>query len=130
MRTNISDHLCIWDICSIFIKTNSRTFVECGVQCELFVKIERKEAIHILNLFLLWTYVTLDTHIYHTRWPRSVLHSINCIRLNDINRLSYYNVKISLVYLDKLCWLKQNLVEQVHQCKVMLGWVSTISFLS
>ena len=25
------------------------------------------------------------------------------------------NVKIRLVYLDKLCWLKQNLVEQEHQ---------------
>ena len=44
-----------------------------------------------------------------------MLQSINCIRL------SYYNVKIRLVYLDKLCWLKPNFVEQVHQCKVMLG---------
>ena len=23
---------------------------------------------------------------------------------------------------DKLCRLKQNFVEQVHQCKVILGW--------
>ena len=68
--------------------------------------------------------------IQRTRWPGAVLQSINYIRLNNINRLIYYNVKIRLVYLDKLCWLKQNLVEQVHQCKVMLGWVSTILFSS
>ena len=42
--------------------------------------------------------------------------------------LSYYNEKIRLFYLDKLCWLKQNLVEQVHQCKVMLGWFRQLFF--
>ena len=34
----------------------------------------------------------------NTKWPGTVLQSINCIRLNNINRLSYYNVKIRLVY--------------------------------
>ena len=45
-----------------------------------------------------------------TRWPGAVPQSINCIRLNDINRLSYYNIKTSLVDLDNLCWLKQNIL--------------------
>ena len=44
--------------------------------------------------------------------------------------MSYYNVKIWLVYFDKSCWLKQNLVEEVHQCKVMLGWVRQFFFSS
>ena len=57
------------------------------------------------------------------RWQGAVLQSINCIRL------SYYNVKIRLLYLDKLCWLKQKLVEQLHQRIVMLSLVSTIQII-
>ena len=54
-----------------------------------------------------------DKNIQKNRWPGVVPQSINFIKLNNINRLSCYDVKTRLVDLGKSCWMKQNIEKYV-----------------
>ena len=61
-------------------------------------------------------------------WGGGVMEGLSECRLHHFKPSVYnlhYKFKKIYIYinLDKLCWLKQILIEQVHQCKVMLGWV-------
>ena len=47
--------------------------------------------------YLIFNLADTDTYFYQrTRWPGEVPQSVNRIKFNNINRLSYYNVKTRL----------------------------------